>query len=60
MAYNYDPILVCRLIGAVEVLDVAFWTEDKNAIEAALNKARELCKELRKYEYPERVVKDEK
>ena len=60
MAYNYDPVLVCRLIGVVEVLDIAYWTEDKKVIEEAFDKARKLCSELRKYEYAERVVKDEK
>ena len=59
-AYDYDPVLVCRLIGVVEVLDIAYTTEDKKVIEEAFDKARKLCNELRKYEYAERVVKDEK
>ena len=48
--YNYDWKLVCNLIGATEILEVAYLKGDTKSTMLALKKIEQLRNELKKYE----------
>lgn len=48
--YNYDWKLVCNLIGATEVLEIAYLKNDTESFMQALKKIETLRNKLKEYE----------
>ena len=46
--------LICNLIGATEILEIAYMKNDKKSFMQALKKVEELRNELRKHEHIDR------